>query len=63
MSRKERVKVFVNQSNLVVKTMADIDNVDLTANANGAILIYDSSTEKFKASTTLDAQIIDGGTY
>lgn len=63
MARKERVKVFVNQSNLVVKTMADIDNVDLTANANGAILIYDSSTETFKASTTLDAQIIDGGTY
>jgi len=63
MARKERVKVFVNQSNLVVKTMGDIDNVDLTANANGAVLVYDSTTEKFKASTTLDAQVIDGGTY
>ncbi len=63
MARKERVKVFVNQSNLVVKTMGDIDNVDLTANANGAVLVYDSATEKFKASTTLDAQVIDGGTY
>lgn len=63
MARKERVKVFVNQSNLVVKTMGDIDNVDLTANANGAVLVYDSTTGKFKASTTLDAQVIDGGTY
>jgi hypothetical protein len=61
--RRERVKVFVNQSNLVIRSMGDLDNVDLTANANGAILVYNSATQKFTATTTLDAQTIDGGTY
>lgn len=63
MARRERVKVFVNQSNLIIRSMGDLDDVDLTANANGAILVYDSSTSTFKATTTLDAQTIDGGTY
>jgi hypothetical protein len=65
---RERVKVFVNQSNLVIRSMGDLDNVDLTNNEDGALLIYDSEIQKFISSKTLDGitlnnVVITGGSY
>lgn len=66
--RRERTKVFVNQSNLVIRRMSDIGDVDLSANEDGALLVFDSSTQKFTATKTLDDItlnniVIRGGTF
>lgn len=66
--RRERTKVFVNQSNLAIRNMADINDVDLSANEDGALLVFDSATQKFTATKTLDDitlnnTVIRGGTF
>lgn len=66
--RRERTKVFVNQSNLVIRSMADINDVDLSANEDGAILVFDSTTQKFTATKNLDGitlnnVVIQGGSF
>lgn len=66
--RRERTRVFVNQSNLAIRRISDIDDVDLTTNEDGAFLVYDSATQKFVATTTLENVtlnnvVITGGTY
>ena len=66
--RRERTRVFVNQSNLVIRKMSDIDDVDLTANEDNALLVYDAATQKFTATTalenvTLNNVTIRGGTF
>lgn len=60
---RENPKIFTNQSNLVIRRIGDLADVDLSANANGAVLVYNSTSQKFVATTTLNAQVIDGGTY
>ena len=65
--RRERVRVFVNQSNLVIRSMSDLDDVDLTLLEDGSILVYDSTSESFVSSKqTNDLTIsninIDGST-
>ena len=65
--RRERVRVFVNQSNLVIRSMGDLDDVDLTLLEDGSILVYDSTSESFVSSKqTNDLTIsninIDGST-
>lgn len=49
----------------VVESMSTIGDVDLTTNGkvNGSILIYKTNTNKWTASTTLDAQNMDGGEF
>jgi hypothetical protein len=49
----------------VVESMSIIGDVDLTTNGkvNGSILIYKTNTNKWTASTTLDAQNMDGGEF
>lgn len=66
--RRERTRVFVNQSNLAIRRLSDINDIDLTANQDGAFLVYDATTEKFVATTTLENVtlnnvVITGGTY
>ena len=60
---RENPKVFTNQSNLVIRRVGDLADVDLSTNANGAILVYNSSSQTFIATNILNAQVIDGGTY
>ena len=59
----DRPKIFTNQSNLVIRRIGDLTDVDLSANVNGAILVYNSSSQTFIATNILNAQVIDGGTY
>jgi hypothetical protein len=49
----------------VVESLSNIADVDVTTNGkvNGSILIYKASTDKWTASTTLDAQNMEGGYY
>jgi hypothetical protein len=59
----ERPKIFTNQSNLVIRRIGDLADVNLDNNVNGAILVYNSASQTFIATNILSAQVIDGGTY
>lgn len=66
--RRERTQVFVNQSNLAIRKVSDIDDVDLTNNEDGAFLVYDATSQKFVATKTLNGvtiedAVIRGGTF
>ena len=49
----------------VVESISNIADVDVTTNGkiNGSILIYRATTNKWTASTTLDAQNMEGGEF
>ena len=49
----------------VVESMSNIADVDVTTNGkvNGSILVYRTNTNKWTASTTLDAQNMEGGEF
>ena len=59
----------LSQTNLaapaVVESISDIADVDVTTNGkvNGSILVYKTNTNKWTASTTLDAQNMEGGEF
>ena len=59
----------LSQSNLaapaVVESMSNITDVDVTTNGklNGSLLVYRTTTNKWTASTTLDAQNLEGGEF
>ena len=59
----------LSQSNLaapaVVESMSNITDVDVTTNGklNGSLLVYRTITNKWTASTTLDAQNLEGGEF
>ena len=66
--RRERTKIFVNQSNLVIRRVTDLNDVDLSENEDGALLVYDETSQKFVATKSLDGITIDnviiqGGTF
>lgn len=62
---REKVKVFVNQSNLVVRNLEDLNNVDISGIADGAFLIYNETTNKYEFTTNIVGEgiIIDGGAF
>ena len=49
----------------VVESMTNIADVDMTTNGklNGSVLVYKASTNKWTATTILDAQDVTGGQY
>lgn len=50
----------------VVQTSASIDGlqgIDTTNKTDGSILVYNSTTEKFEATTELEKQTVNGGSY
>jgi hypothetical protein len=46
-----------------VTTLQGLTNVDVTNLTNGGILVYNSTSQKWVATTTLDAQNMEGGYY
>ena len=48
-----------------VESISNIADVDVTTNGkvNGSVLVYKTTTNKWTASTTLDAQNLEGGAY
>lgn len=61
--------VLTTSSNLanpsVVESMDNIADVDMTTNGknNGSVLVYKTTTNKWTATTTLDAQNMEGGEF
>jgi hypothetical protein len=61
--------VLTTSSNLanpaVVESMDNIADVDVTTNGknNGSVLVYRTTTNKWTATTTLDAQNMEGGEF
>jgi hypothetical protein len=49
----------------VVESMSNIADVDVTTNGknNGSVLVYKTTTNKWTATTTLDAQNMEGGEF
>lgn len=69
-----KAKVQTNQSQIVAKklaigqfsiAMSDITNVDVTGETDGAMMIFDGASGKYKMSTLIDNEnlSISGGTY
>jgi len=50
---------------IYLETMDNIGDVDMLANGkqDGSILVYRTTTQKWTASTTLDAQNMEGGEF
>lgn len=48
---------------VTVGSLSDIANVDTTNTQNGSVLVFKSITSKWTATTTLDAQNMEGGEY
>lgn len=46
-----------------VTTLQGLTNVDITNLTDGGILVYNSTVQKWVATTTLDAQNMEGGYY
>ena len=61
--RRERTRVFVNQSNLVIRQLSDINDIDLTQIEDGTVLVYNEQSEKWVATKNLDNQNIGGGLF
>lgn len=49
----------------VVESMDNIADVDMTTNGknNGSVLVYRTTSNKWTATTTLDAQNMEGGEF
>jgi hypothetical protein len=50
---------------VIIETMDNIGDVDLTTNGkvNGSVLVYNTTTNKWTATTTLDAQNMEAGEF
>jgi len=61
--------VTLSSSNIsnpaVVESLSNVADVDMTTNGkiNGSVLVYRTTTNKWTASTTLDAQNMEGGEF
>lgn len=69
-----KAKVQTNQSQIVAKklaigqfsiAMSDISNVDTSGETDGAMMIFDGSTGKYKMTTLIENEnlSLSGGTY
>ena len=56
--------VMVNQSGAIaVRRLSDLLDVDISSKEDGSLIIYDEDTGKFKSSTLLDKQEMNGGHF
>lgn len=58
-----KTSVIVNQSGQMIRKLSDLADVDLSGLEDGALLIYNATTEKFVASKELEKQNINGGHF
>jgi hypothetical protein len=56
-------KILVNQGGIAPIFVSDIEDVNISNLQDGSVLIYDSATGLFTASTLLDEQDVDGGLF
>lgn len=60
---RNQPRVLVNQSNLLVNRLSDLSDVDLAQKTDGSVLVYNQSNEKWRATRTLEKQILNGGNF
>jgi len=58
-----RQQVLINQAQAIVKGLDDLIDVDASNNVDGALIIYNATTQMFESSILLNKQTIDGGSY
>lgn len=58
-----RPQILITQNEAIVKKLDDILDVNATNPQNGAVLVYNSTTQLFETTTLLFGQTIDGGSY
>jgi hypothetical protein len=59
----EGVAVTASATSIPPNTIENMLDVDLQQLTNGAVLVYRTTTNKWTASTTLDAQNMEAGEY
>jgi hypothetical protein len=59
----KRPNVIVNQSNITVKRLGDLTDVDTSDKKDGSLLIYDDVEKKFVTTNILDKQEVNGGFF
>jgi hypothetical protein len=57
------VSVMASQTSISPNTIENMLDVDLQQLTNGAVLVYKNNTTKWTATTTLDAQNMEGGEF
>ena len=62
-TNNEGVSVTAAATSIAPNTIENMLDVDLQQLTNGAILVYKTTTNKWTASTTLDAQNMEAGEY
>ena len=59
--------LFTTSTNLanptVVESISQIGDVDTSVLANGSVLVYKTTVNKWTSTTTLDAQNMEGGEF
>ena len=55
--------VTVSSTSVPPNSIENMSDVDLQGLRNGAVLVYKNNTAKWTASTTLDAQNMEGGEF
>jgi hypothetical protein len=59
--------LFTTSTNLsnpaVVESVAQIGDVDTSTLANGSVLVYKASTNKWTSTTLLDSQYVEAGEF
>lgn len=58
-----RQQVLINQAEATVKRLDDLIDVDAANSVDGAVLVFNASTQRFETSILLNKQTIDGGIY
>ena len=58
-----RVGRPINQIDPVTGSIFNISGIDTTQKENGSLLVYNSTSDKFETTRTLDKQFINGGNF
>jgi len=61
--KKVTVGTPVRRVNSESGSIDRIDGVDTSGKTDGSVLVYNTSSENFEATTILEKQIINGGQY
>lgn len=57
------VSVIASQTSIAPNSIENLLDVDLQQLRNGSVLVYKNNTTKWTATTTLDAQNMEGGEF
>lgn len=62
-TNNDQQDIRIKAIGISVRTIGGLDDVDVSNNRAGSVLVYNAVTKRWTSTTTLNAQDIDGGTY